>query len=620
MSNRSRRKNSIIIHSLCALIAISIQLLFLASFIQPLHWSLYPCLFLFAVGAVGDLQETSDSPTVARCTEKGWIFEKNGKQAGPFSTIDMRSTTIDGEICSQVGSEAKELLLAMERDYHRELKLSELNLILGITVVRDGVNKSITLLCMLNAQLEEDQFNLAFQGESSGGKSYIPLEIIQYFPKKDRREYGGASPTSFYHEIGQVMSITKAAEEHDLSGVFDDEELGSEKRKVTLIDLNHRVLIFIDQPHWQLLERLRPLLSHDKRIIRYSITDKTQRSGFRSKTVIIVGFCAVLFCTAKPTQEDQEHTRIMQLSPDVSQEKLRESLQLAAKKMGNRKAFRDWVESHPQRLWLKERIRQIRETGITEVVIPDSQNVLRRYEAKRPHLRPRDQRDLPRLFDLIKACALLNCFTRSRIDQNTIEACQSDIDEAFALYDQIAAPNELGISPETYGLFEEVILPLATGNGNSSDPIGVSRKSICQRYFARNHRGLSDEKLRRQHLPSLESAGLIVQEADPTDKRQVLVYPLVIPPISVQEQARGNRGANGGVQNKVSLDLTVQEDREEALNRLRRLGPQHFKVLDECAEYVSAFCEQKDLARKFVQEQFSLGKIQERLDGFLEVL
>lgn len=67
------------------------------------------------------------------------------------------------------------------------------------------------------------------------------------------------------------------------------------------------------------------------------------------------------------------------------------------------------------------------------------------------------------------------------------------------------------------------------------------------------------------------------------------------------------------------LDLALQEDREEATVRLRRLGSDHFKALNEMAEYLSAFSDHEP-SKNFVTDQFNLGKIRVRPDGYLEAL
>lgn len=110
--------------------------------------------------------------------------------------------------------------------------------ILGLTIKRDQENKLITFLCELSAYTEDSQFNISFNAPSSTGKSYIPTEIARLFPEVDIIEIGYCSPTAFFHDVGDYV-----------------------KGKGYIVDLSRKILIFLDQPHTQLLERLRPLLS-----------------------------------------------------------------------------------------------------------------------------------------------------------------------------------------------------------------------------------------------------------------------------------------------------------------------------------------------------------------------
>ncbi|MGI0014526.1 MAG: hypothetical protein ACREBU_13960 [Nitrososphaera sp.] len=64
----------------------------------------------------------------------------------------------------------------------KELSLTELSDILSTSVIRDTEAKLITFLGMLLAQTNEDQLNIAFQSESAAGKTYLAIEIADYFP------------------------------------------------------------------------------------------------------------------------------------------------------------------------------------------------------------------------------------------------------------------------------------------------------------------------------------------------------------------------------------------------------------------------------------------------------
>ena len=231
------------------------------------------------------------------------------------------------------------------------------------------------------------------------------------------------------------------------------------------------------------------------------------------------------------------------LSPEVSKEKLLESLQLLGRKVSDREFFERWVEGHPLRKWLKRRVEAIRATGIRNIIILEWQKVLDHFLSKHAYLSPRAQRDWPRLLLLIKGFALLNCFNREKAGEATIIANQTDIEAGIALYERVATANELGLSPETYRIYDEVIKPVAETRKS-----GVSRKEIQHRYFQVYHKPLPDDRLRRQILPVLESAGLVGQDPDPSDRRRMLVVCTVASPISSIGASENNRDKNSAPQ------------------------------------------------------------------------
>ena len=67
--------------------------------------------------------------------------------------------------------------------------------------------------------------------------------------------------------------------------------------------MEKKIVIFLDQPHFMLLERLRPLLSHDRKELQYKITDRSEKRGLRTKNV--KGYPTVIFCTGKLNPDEQ---------------------------------------------------------------------------------------------------------------------------------------------------------------------------------------------------------------------------------------------------------------------------------------------------------------------------
>lgn len=158
---------------------------------------------------------------------------------------------------------------------------------------------------------------------------------------------------------------------------------------------------------------------------------------------------------------------------------------------------------------------------------------MKRFYNGRQTLAPRHQRDVGRIMGLVKAFALNNLWFRKR-DGCVIEANDEDIDAAFTLWGPMQASQDIGLPPYVHDIWSAVILPAyeekqAKTPSSYGSPVGIglTRKEILVRYNQMNGRLLSEIMLRQHILPMLEASGLIVQEKDPDDRRQILVYPTI---------------------------------------------------------------------------------------------
>lgn len=389
------------------------------------------------------------------------------------------------------------------------ISLEELIDVLGMTIKKDNENKLMTFLCQLSAYTDNSQLNLSFNAPSSSGKSYIPTEISKLFPREDVIEIGYCSPTAFFHDCGQ----------------FNKEKGGY------IVDLERKILVFLDQPHTLLLQHLRPLLSHDQKEISLKITDKSQKAGLRTKNIFLRGFPAVIFCTAGLKIDEQESTRFLLLSPEIDQEKIREAVNEKIIKETDNAAYALWLDSDPRRKLLKERIRAIKQAGVEEIKISNPEKVKELFFDRSKILKPKHQRDVGRIIGLIKALALLNLWFRQK-EESTIVANESDIDQAFSLWDDIASAQELNLPPYIYQLFNEVILPAYKEKNNGQilggeARFGLTRRDVTLAHYRIIGRPLADYLLRQQILPMLEASGLIAQDTDPDDRRKMLIFPIV---------------------------------------------------------------------------------------------
>ncbi len=402
---------------------------------------------------------------------------------------------------------------------------------LGLTIKYDAENKLATFLCQLSAYTENSQFNISYNAPSSTGKSYIPTEIARLFPQDDVMEIAYCSPTAFFHDAGQ----------------YDKEKNGY------LVDLSHKILIFLDQPHNELLARLRPLLSHDKKEITLKITDKSQKFGMKTKNILLRGYPSVIFCTAGLKIDEQEATRFLLLSPEVNQDKIQQGITATIRKEADSESFVSWLDENPDRALLKERIRAIKLEGIRDINIASHETIKERFLRNNKTLKPRHQRDIKRLLSLIKSFALLNVWWRER-SGSTIIANEDDINQAFKLWDKIAVSQELNLPPYIYNLYKEVILPAweAKNDGRNevfeelTGKLGLSRQELLEKHFEVYGRMLDSHQLRQQILPMLETAGLIVQEQDPNDKRKMMIFPSSLYQLS---ETNKNSEIESGVKN-----------------------------------------------------------------------
>jgi hypothetical protein len=394
------------------------------------------------------------------------------------------------------------------------LTAKELIEVLGTTIKHDNDNKLVAFLCQLSAYTEDSQFNLSFNAPSSSGKSFIPIEVAKLFPSEDVLELGYVSPTSFFHSASEY---NKETEEY-------------------LVDLSRKIIIFLDQPHTMLLEHLRPLLSHDKKEIKVQITDKQQKNGLRAKKIILRGYPAVIFCSAGLRMDEQEATRFLLLSPEITQEKIREGILESLRRSSDHDAYWDYTELNVPRSQLKGRIQAIKDSEIADIrITSEDQGYIRdRFLSSVTMLKPRHQRDIKRLVSISKIFALLNLGQRKNEGFNIV-AERSDIDEAFAIWERISVSQELNIPPYVYRLYEDVILAAfkEKNNGRNQDFVdmtgllGVTRQEILNRHYKVYGRMMDMISLRQQILPMLSQAGLITEEQDPNDKRNKLVYPSV---------------------------------------------------------------------------------------------
>lgn len=382
---------------------------------------------------------------------------------------------------------------------HAPMTFDDLKTILDLTIKKDDTNKILTFCGFVSAYAGDNQLNISFNSPSATGKSHGPLEISRLFPSSDVMEIAYVTPTAFFHDTGKL----------------------DQARGAYIVDLSRKTLVFVDQPHMELMSKLRPMLSHDKKELLLKITDKKQSSGMRTKTVILRGFPAVILCTAGLRVDEQEATRFLLLSPETDQEKIREAVIQRIQKEADTEAFERRLEEDEGRARLRQRILDIRAAQIADIKIPDPDAFKQRYLNLHEKLMSRDTRDVGKLMNIIKCHALLNLWHRKR-DDNYLWADQNDIEAGFRIWEKVGPSQAHNVPPLAYEIYQETILPAFIEVG--CERRGVSKAEIMSFHFKKRGSMLNGTTL-REATEALTAAGLLVQEENPRDRRERLYKP-----------------------------------------------------------------------------------------------
>jgi hypothetical protein len=405
-----------------------------------------------------------------------------------------------------------------------EISSEDILKVLGQTIKKDDFNKLLVFLCQLLAYSESSQINLSFNAPSASGKSYLALEIADLFPKKDVLKLGYASPTSFFHTTSEY----------------------SKEKNGYVVNLERKIVVFLDMPHSLLLQHLRPLLSHDEKEILVKITDKSAKGGIRTKDIFIRGYPAVLFCSANFNLDEQELTRFILLSPETNQEKIREAIYERVKKEADREGYFKLLNENPERQALKQRIIDVRDSLVNEIDLGNPEKLLQMFYERNKILKPRHSRDIQRIASLAKAFAMLNLWTRERVG-DAIKTNEKDLENAFKIWDEISVAQDLGVSPYILNLYKEVIVPIYEAKGKA----GLSRQEVLKKHFEVYGRHIADWQLRQEIIPMMKTSGLVSEEQDPMDKRKLLIYPLVQLTTSGAQEIVSQRGEEGTTDDQI---------------------------------------------------------------------
>lgn len=376
---------------------------------------------------------------------------------------------------------------------------------------------TVFLTCL--SAYSSNPINLFVRGPSSIGKTYGVLKTVQYFPPEDVYLLGGLSPTALVHDYGKLYDTITDMEVSPSDVDWKDTVAVSRLKNV--IELSNKTLVFLEAPKIETYQILRPILSHDAWETKFSFTEKTGKGTMRTKHVYLRGFPATISCSVNPSYQEELATRSINITPEMTEEKYKDAIQLQGKKSAE-----PWLFPNPDPMLIdyKYTLKQIKtKMADYECVIPYGEELGNCY----PHQLSRDMRDFNKLTTLINQVTFLHIYQRPCIknykygDQAKPQTCRSvvlstlqDFFIASKIFLYFSETTRSGLPGNVISFFNEVMVPLNELYEH------ITQDDITKKWFEIYRTSRSKSVLKQWYLDPLREAGWIDEEDDKEDGRR----------------------------------------------------------------------------------------------------
>lgn len=425
------------------------------------------------------------------------------------------------------------------------------------TQVKDDPRLVKQLLRVYFSAYTKSPINMAILAPSSDGKTHATVQVSKIFPKEDFISVGRLSPTALIHQQGilvdefgnsiedklksldlDIMEASKAGQKEKV------EELKNEMKELfknakNMVDLNNKVLLFLDNPSPQTYEVLKPILSHDK----YEILYKTTKGdgSLKVKETIIRGWPATIVCSAKNEAKNEVwpeiETRFFMSSPNNTVSKYKNANKLTSQKMGLPNWSSDIYDNSDDRKWcgiyVNEIIQQLKSRKdfwhplyeILDQFFPSNQGIMMRH--------------YKRLLSFCNVESMINADQRPTIQfknrknemVKTFVGTLQDIEDAIDVIGNLSV-----IPPEKLKFYDNVFMPLfeeinkkqtalTEQEGKLLGKIGVTSEDLAEKYTSIFSKPITAKQIRESYLNLLRDEGLVYAEQDEDSRRLLRYFP-----------------------------------------------------------------------------------------------
>jgi len=454
----------------------------------------------------------------------------------------------------------------------------------GRTIKHDKMTSNLIMKAGLSAYTKEP-LNVFLRGESSIGKTYVVVNSLTVFPKEDVWFLGGLSPTALVHDRGilvdtnnEPIAFVSKPEKDATPEEKEAYQTYREKMKTAhyLVDLQGKILVFLEAPNPETFNKLRPVLSHDVWEISYKFTDKTSKGGpLQTMHVIIRGWPATIFCSTSERFVQDLATRSFTFTPETTEAKYKDANILSGSKVAfpwkfERDLDQGLLESYIR--YFKNHMKEL------QAIIPYAET----FGALFPAKFPRSMRDFKHVLGLIQVSALFHLAQRPilvrklkfevagkdpaiseyREEQHVyIIAVKQDYDNVMDLWKVIRETTETSAAGHHLTFFHQVVEPVAEEKSR------FTVNDLTDYWNAKFPDRKSSDAI-RNWVDFLCDIGYMTKEADPNDKRQNLLK-------VIQEKINGNY-----TQNDLSVFFTL-DSFKAWLNEVRQITVENHISLRE---------------------------------------
>jgi hypothetical protein len=441
------------------------------------------------------------------------------------------------------------------------------------------------ILHTMSSTYSNDPKNLAINAPPGEGKSYVLIKCGNLFPKEDIIFLSGMTDKALFHRNGKLIikneqgeyipideklkvieeSIESKEEEkfntkdNNLKQALSSEIRNLEREKknllknsMKLIDLRHKILVFLDTPPSGLLTAIMTLLSHDQYEVEYHFVDTL--NGIKTKTNVLRGWPTVIFAQ---TIDYSHHPRWPEIqrrflitNPKMSKEKYENAIDLIGNKLGLPDfAYEKEVISNEDKDKAREIIKGLKEKilSLTENIESGKNNVIIPFQdiIKKtiPREKASDMTFAIRLFGFLNNVSFVNSEKRPKLIMRK-EGCLSITKYPFALFEDLSEALFLmeysdGVRPYVLEWYYEVFLEAYNekdgpdSKQNSKGDLvtevrqGVTTEDLVKKTFEILNKTYTKKQILDLYIYPLQNQGYIDGIKSNIDGREKIHYPIV---------------------------------------------------------------------------------------------